>query len=171
LGPRRPLPGVRELAPLRRAAQGRRSRPHPRPVQLQGARPRIPRPRRPPRPGLPTLVRQDLGPAQGRPGRRRPRGPPRGRHRDTRSRMARRRCPPHRRTAPLHLGRHPRLRTRLHVHHRRLTPTSPGVAPAVRTRQNRCSPARFASYLGCGQSFGKGGLRTVRCGVTIRGEQ
>ena len=61
-----------------------------RPLPVEGPRPRTPRPRWPPRPRLPAVVREAAGRAQGRPGHRRPRSPPRRRHRRPGDRTARR---------------------------------------------------------------------------------
>ena len=55
------LTGLRELAPLRDPAEERQEGPAARGVQGQGAPPRIPRLRRPPRADLPQMVRQDAG--------------------------------------------------------------------------------------------------------------
>ena len=55
------LTGLRELAPLRHPAQERQEGPAARRLQGQGAPPRIPRLRRPPRADLPQMVRQDAG--------------------------------------------------------------------------------------------------------------
>ena len=55
------LTGLRELAALRDPAQERQEGPAARRVQGQGAPPRIPRLRRPPRADLPQMVRQDAG--------------------------------------------------------------------------------------------------------------
>ena len=54
------LARVRELAPLRRPTRTRRPRDAARLVRLESPRSGEPRPRRPPRPGLPPVVRQDL---------------------------------------------------------------------------------------------------------------
>ncbi|MDQ1537523.1 MAG: hypothetical protein QOE58_1916 [Actinomycetota bacterium] len=83
-------PRVRQLAALRRATQEPRPRPDPRTVRQQSPRPRTPRPRRTPRPGLPEMVRKDPDRAPRRPIRRCPPGPPRRRGRGTRSRPAQR---------------------------------------------------------------------------------
>lgn len=54
------LPHLRQLAALRHPPPPPQARPHPRLLQGQGPPPRDPRLRRPPRPGLPQVVRQDL---------------------------------------------------------------------------------------------------------------
>ena len=61
---------LRQLAPLRRPTQRRRTRNARRPVQFESPRPGEPRPRRPPRPRLSAMVRQDP------PANTKPTGPP-----------------------------------------------------------------------------------------------
>ncbi len=98
---------LRQLAPLRHPTRPAGPRPRPWPLRLPRARSGEPRTRRPARPRLPAVVRQDPDRTPRRPGHRRPPGPRRRRDRRARARPARRHRHPARRVTPVRVDRHP----------------------------------------------------------------